>query len=105
MRASNRGGKKYKENQENLLSKLFEPWKAGECAEFCYEAASMKQSRKTVSETIEALPGRAKALFLRGQVGRAEKFPSSDGVAADYIQAFRQLKTLNPLEEEPRLLF
>ena len=31
-----------------------------------YEAASMKQSRKTVTETIEALAARAKALCLQG---------------------------------------
>ena len=62
LRASNRGGKKHKQNQENLLSKRFERWKAADYAGLLYEAASMKQSRKTVTETIEALAARAKAL-------------------------------------------
>ena len=43
LRASDRGGKKHKQNQENLLSKLFEHRKAGDCAGLCYGAASMKQ--------------------------------------------------------------
>ena len=58
-----------------------------------------------VTETIEALAARAKALCLQGQFGRAAKTLSSDGVAPDYIQTFRELKTLHPLEEEPRLSF
>ena len=104
LRASNRGGKKHKQNQENLLSKRCERWKAGDYAGLWYEAASMKQSRKNVTESIEALAARAKALCLQSQFGRAAKILSSDGVAPD-IQTFRELKTLRPQEEEPRLLF
>ena len=58
-----------------------------------------------VTETIEALAARAKALCLQGQFGRAAKTLSSDGVAPDDIQTFRELKTLHPLDEEPRLQF
>ena len=65
----------------------------------------MKQSRKTVNETTEALAAHAKALCLQGQFARSAKILSSDGVAPDKIQTFRELKTLNPLEEEPRLQF
>ena len=76
LRASNRGGKKHKQNQENLLSKRFEHWKAGDYAGLRYEAASLKQSRKTVTEAIEALAlaARATALCLQGHFGRAAKF-------------------------------
>ena len=69
-----------------------------------YEAASMKQSRKTVTETIEALAARAKALCLQGLFRIAAKNLSTDEVAPD-IQTFRELKTLHFLEEEPRLQF
>ena len=104
LRASNRGGKKNKQNQENLWSKRFECWKAGDYAGLWHEAASMKQSRKTFTETIEARAARAKALCLQGHFGRAAKILSSDGAAPDNIQTFRELKTLHPLEE-PRLQF
>ena len=43
LRASNRGKNNQKQNQENLLSKTFERWKAGDYAGVWYEAASMKQ--------------------------------------------------------------
>ena len=94
-----------KNKNRHFLSKWFEHWKAGDYAGLWYEAASMKQSRKTVTETIEALAACAKALCLQGQFGRAASIVSSDGVASDNIQNFRELKTLKPLKEEPRLQF
>ena len=78
-----------KQNQENLLSKRFERRKAGDYAGLWYEAASMRQSGKTVTETIEALAARAKALCLQGQFGRTAKILSTYGVAPDTIQTFR----------------
>ena len=65
----------------------------------------LKQSRNTVTETIEALAARAKALCFQGRFGRAAKILSSDGVAPDNMQIFRKLKTRHTLEEEPRLQF
>ena len=62
----------------------------------------MKQPRENVTETIEALAARAKALCLQGPFWKAAKILSSDGVAPDNVQTFRELKTLHPLEE-PRL--
>ena len=50
----------------------------------------MKQSRKTVTETIEAVAARAKALYLQGQFGRAAKVLSSDGVAPDNMHTFQR---------------
>ena len=64
----------------------------------------MKQSRRTVNETIEGLAARDKAFCLQGEFGRAAKILSSDGVAPENIQTFRGLKTLHPLDE-PRLQF
>ena len=69
-----------------LIVKTVCALESGDYAGLWYEAASMKQSRKTVTETIEALAARAKALCLQGPFGRAAKI----------------LKTLHPLEE-PRL--
>ena len=97
------GVERNKQNQENLFSKRFERWKAGDCSGLWYEAASMKQSRKSVTESI-AFAARAKALCLQGQFRRAAKILSSDGVAPDTIQSLRELKTVHP-QEEPRLLF
>ena len=87
------------------MSKRFERWKAGDYAGLWYEAASTKQSRKTVTETIEALAACAKALCLQGQFGRAAKILSSDGVAPDNMQKFREIQTLHLPDEEPRLQF
>ena len=53
------GVRKYKLNEENSKSKTFEHWKAEEYAELWYQAASLKYSRKTVNETIEAVGIRA----------------------------------------------
>ena len=85
------------------MSKQFERFKSGDNAGLWYEAALMKQPRKTVTETREAFAARAIALCLQRQFGRAAKILSSDGVAPDNIQTFRELKILRPLEEEPRL--
>ena len=61
--------------------------------------------KKTITETIEAIADRAKALCLQGQFGRAATILSYDGVAQDNMQTFRALKTLHPVEEEPPLQF
>ena len=97
------GVERNKQNQESLLSKQFERWKEADYAGLWYEAASMKQSRKTVTETKEALAACARALCLQGQFERAAKILSSNGVAPDNMHTFRELKTPHPLEEEPRL--
>ena len=99
------GRKKHKQNQENFLSKMFKSWEAGDYPGLWYEAVLMKQSRKIVNETKEALEACAKALCLRGQFGRAAKILSFDGVAPDKIQTCRELKILHTMEEEPGLQF
>ena len=65
----------------------------------------MRQSRKTIYETIEAIAAQVKALCLQGQFGRATKSLSSEGVAPDQTETFGELKTLYLLEDEPRLHF
>ena len=91
-------GRKKHERSQEILSKRFESLEAGDYAGLWYEAVLMKQARKTVNETKKALAACAKALCLRGQVGRAAKIPSFDGVAPNKIQTCRELKTLHPLE-------
>ena len=46
LRASNRGGKKDKQQQENSMMNRIERWRSGEYAALWYEAASMKQVKK-----------------------------------------------------------
>ena len=101
LRASNRGGKKHKQQQEQQLLSRLERWKSGDYAALWYEAASMKQSNNTSNETIDALASRAKSLCLQGQFGRAAKVLSSDGVAPDNAATLNELKKLHPKEKQP----
>ena len=88
--ASNRGGKKHKQQQqERLMLTRFERWKNGDYAGLWFEAASMKQAKKINHDSIETLAARAKSLCLQGEFGRAAKILSSDGVAPDKKNAKR----------------
>ena len=87
LRASNRGGKKQKMQQEKQLLSRLERWKSGDYAVLWYKAASMKQSNKTSNESIDALASRVKSPCLQGQFGRAAKVLSSDGVISQSEQS------------------
>ena len=92
LRASNRGGKKHKQQQENSMMNRFERWRSGEYAALWYEAASLKQAKNKSNSTMEALASRAKALCLQGQFGRAAKILSSEGIAPDNRKTLIELK-------------
>ena len=103
LRASNRGRKKHKQQQENSMMKRFERWRSprsGEYAALWYEAASMKQAKNKSNSTMEALASRAKTLCLQGQFGRAANILSSEGTAPDNRKTLIELKKLHPEENE-----
>ena len=99
-RASNRGGKKHKQQQENSMMNRFERWRSGEYAALWYEAASIKQAKNKSNSRMEALAFRAKTRCLRGQFGRAAKILSSEGTAPDNRKTLIELKKLHPEENE-----
>ena len=101
LRASNRGGKKHKQQQDRLMLTRFERWKNGDYAGLWFEAASMKQAKKINHDSMETLAARAKSLCLQGQFGRAAKILSSDGVAPDNKETLKELMNLHPAEEVP----
>ena len=101
LRASNRGGKKHKQQQEKQLLSRLERWKSGDYAALWYEAASMKQSNKTSNESIDALASSAKSLCLQGQFERAAKVLSSEGVATDNAATLNELKKHHSKEKQP----
>ena len=70
LRASNRGGKKHKRNQDQRLSDRIDRWNAGEYANLWTEALAMKQAKKKSTNGIEELASRAKTLCMQGQFGR-----------------------------------
>ena len=84
LRASNRGGGKHEQQQENSMMNRFERWRSGEYADLWYGAASMKQTKNKSNSTIEVLASRVKTDCLQGQFDRAAKILSSEGVAPDY---------------------
>ena len=102
LRASNRGGKKHKQQQERLLLTRFEHWKDGDYAGLLFEAASMKQAKKINNDSMESLAERAKSLCIHGQFGRAAKILSSDGVAPDNKKTLKELINLHPAEVPQR---
>ena len=65
--ASNRGGKKHKQQQENSMINRFERWRSGEYAALWYEAVTMKQAKNKSNSTMKALTSRAKTFCLQGQ--------------------------------------
>ena len=79
----------------------FERWKNGDYAGLWFEAASMKQAKKTNHDSMETLAARAKSLCLQGQFGRAAKILSSDGVAPDNEETLKELMNFHPAEEVP----
>ena len=83
LRASNRGGKKHKQQQERLMLRRLDRWKNGDYAGLWFEAASMKQAKKINNDSLESLAERAKSLCLQCQFGRAAQILSSDGLAPD----------------------
>ena len=92
------GGKKQKQQQEKQLLSRIERWKSRDYAALWFEAASMKQSSKTSSESIDALASREKSLCLQGQLGRAAKILSSDGITPDIATTLKKLRKLHPKE-------
>ena len=96
LRASDRGGKKHKQQQENSMMNRFERWRSGEYAALWYEADSMKQAKYKSNSTMEALASRAKTLCLQGQFGRAAKILSLEGIAPDNRKTLIELKKLHP---------
>ena len=99
LRASARGGKKNKQQQEKQLLSRLERWKSGDYAALWYNVASIKQSSKTSNESIDVLTNCAKVYCLQGQLGRAAKVLSSDGVAHDNAARLNGLKKLHPKEK------
>ena len=79
----------------------FERWMNGDYAGLWFEAASMKQAKKTNHDSMETLAARAKSLCLQGQFGRAAKILSWNGVAPDNNETLKELMNLHPAEEVP----
>ena len=104
LRASNRGGKKHKRNQDQRLSDRIDRWNAGEYANLWTEALAMKQARKKSTNGIEELASRAKSLCLQGQFGLAAKILSSEGLAPNNRGTLKALEELHPKEVPPTLL-
>ena len=77
----------------------FERRRSGEFAALWYEAASMKQAKKS-NGTMEALASRAKTLCLQGQFSRAAKISSLEGIATDNRKTPTELKKLHSEENE-----
>ena len=102
LRASNRGGKKHKQQQERLILIRFERWKNGDYAGLWFEAASMKQAKKINHDSMETLAARAKSLRFQGQIGRAAKILYSDEVAPDNKETLKEFMNLHLAEEVDR---
>ena len=79
----------------------FVRWKNGDYDGLWFEAASMKQAKKTNHDSMETLAARAKSLCLQGQFARAAKILSSDGVEPGNKETLKELMNLHPAEHVP----
>ena len=104
LRASNRGGKKHKRNQDQRLSDRIDRWISGEYANLWTEALSMKQAKRSSTKGIEELASRAKSLCLQEKFGRAGKILSSEAPAPNIRATLKVLEELHPKEAPPTLL-
>ena len=77
LRASNRGGRKHRCNNDQKILKRINRWNSGGFGGLWNEACSMKQSKRSNDNNFEEIITRAKTLCLHSQYGRAAKILAS----------------------------
>ena len=73
----------------------YERWRSFEYAANWYEAALKKQAKIKQKNTMDAIASRARKFGLQGQVGRAAKIFSLEGIAPDNRKTLIELKKLH----------
>ena len=99
--ASNRGGQKYRRNDNQLILERTNRWNHGDFGRLWNEACSLNQSKRSNDTNSEGIIKLAKNVCFQGQYGRAAKVLASDGFAPIHKATLDSLKKSRPTEEKP----
>ena len=104
LRASNRGGQKYRWNNNQIILERTNRWNNGDFGGLWNEACTLNQSKRSNDTNSEGIIKLAKNVCFQGQYGRAAKVLASDGFAPIHKATLDSLKKLLPTEEKPTVV-